>query len=419
MNEEVARNLRRVRLRTTAITTAVLVGILVVGAVGLVEFVERELLRQIDGRLLETSDYVTSVGRTHERFPPVDDVQDSVQVIGSDGEILFASPSLEGRPPLWAPGGHVREPHTIIDGEGVELRVSAAPFRDRWVVFADPLTSIDENSATLRKAMLLGLAPATLLLVGIVWIVVGRTLRPVATAVGREEQFLADASHELRSPVAGLRVLLETMPHDLSEAELSRIEALAAVGRLETITDQLLTLTRHGQGTNTAPMKPVDLDEVLHEQLAATPFPSEIHVDSGQIHTAQVLGREHDLASLVQNLLSNARRHAVSTIRVTLTEDDRTIDLLVEDDGPGIGPADRARVFERFTRLDQARARDDGGTGLGLAICKAIVDAHHGTITAGASVLGGARLHVSFHSSTSAPSGGLPQRRGGDRAPTA
>lgn len=402
MNERVTRNLRRVQLRTTAITIAVLAGILVAGAVGLLSFVERELLRQVDGRLLETSDYVASVGRTGERFPPVVDVQDSVQVIGSDGEIIFASPSLEGQPPLWTPGDQVRQPHTIADGEGAELRVSAVQFRDRWVVFADPLTTIDENIAALRKAMLLGLAPLALLLAGIVWIVVGRTLRPVATAVGREEQFVADASHELRSPVAGLRVLLETMPHDLTDAELSRIEALAAVGRLESITDQLLTVTRHGRRPSTTPMQPVDLDDIVQEQLASTPIPPEILIDGSEIHAAQLLGRERDLASLVHNLLTNACRHATSTIRVTLTEDDHTVDLYVDDDGPGIPPADRARVFERFTRLDQARARDDGGAGLGLAICKAVVDAHHGTITAEASTLGGARLHASFESSTSA-----------------
>jgi signal transduction histidine kinase len=402
VNGQVTHDLRRVQLRTTAITAVVLVGILVVGAVGLVTFVERETLHQIDERLLDTSDYVASVGRTEERFPPVDDVRDAVQVIGSDGEIVFASPALEEQPPLWTPGDPVRDPHTVTDGQGLELRISAVPFRDRWVVFAEPLITLDENATTLRKAMLLGLAPLTLLLAGIAWIVIGRILRPVATAVDREERFVADASHELRNPIAGVRVLLETMPHDLTDAELSRIEALAAVGRLETITDQLLTLTRHGQQASPAPVRPVDLDEILHEQLACTPIPPEIHVDSSEIHTAQVLAHEGDLARLVQNLLTNACRHAASTIRVTLTEDDRTVHLCVDDDGPGIPAADRDRAFERFTRLDRARTRADGGTGLGLAICRAVVDAHHGTIAAKASVLGGARLHVSFPSSTAA-----------------
>ncbi len=402
MNEEVARDLRRVQLRTTALATVVLVVILVVGAVGLVTFVEREMLRQVDDRLLETSDYVASVGRTNERFPPVDDVRDSVQVLDSAGSIVFASPPLEGQPPLWTPGDQMREPHTITDRDGVRLRVSTVRFRDRRVVFAEPLTAIDENAATLRGAMLLGLAPLALLLAGIIWIVVGRTLRPVTLAMGRQEQFVADASHELRSPVAGLRALLETMPDRLTEAELSRIEALAAVSRLEAITDQLLTLTRNSRQNGNTPMQPVDLDEIVHEQLESTPMPPEVGVDRTGIHTAQLLGRAHDLACLVQNLLTNARRHAISTIRVTLTEDDHTVDLCVDDDGPGIPPADRERVFERFTRLDEARARDEGGAGLGLAICKAVVDAHHGSITAEESALGGARLHVSFRPSTSA-----------------
>ena len=98
--------------------------------------------------------------------------------------------------------------------------------------------------------------------------------------------------------------------------------------------------------------------------------------------------------SLVQNLLTNAVRHARSRVAVGVVERDHTITLTVEDDGPGIDPADRDRVFDRFARLDDARSRDRGGAGLGLSIAKAIVDAHDGTITVDDSALGGASFQV-------------------------
>jgi signal transduction histidine kinase len=98
---------------------------------------------------------------------------------------------------------------------------------------------------------------------------------------------------------------------------------------------------------------------------------------------------------MVQNLADNAARHARATVGFVLREDPSgTTQLSVEDDGPGIAEADRRRVFERFVRLDGARARDAGGSGLGLAIVAEIVAAHGGTVTVGPSPLGGARFEV-------------------------
>jgi signal transduction histidine kinase len=96
----------------------------------------------------------------------------------------------------------------------------------------------------------------------------------------------------------------------------------------------------------------------------------------------------------VRNLLDNAERYATSAVTIGLTVNDGQATLVVADDGPGITVGDRPRVFERFTRLDDARTRSTGGSGLGLAIAKDIVDAHRGTITIEDGPAGGARFVV-------------------------
>ena len=105
-------------------------------------------------------------------------------------------------------------------------------------------------------------------------------------------------------------------------------------------------------------------------------------------------GRRDQLARLVRNLVDNASRHAQARVELSLQTTDATVELTVDDDGPGIDPDDRERVFERFTRLDDGRARDAGGLGIGLAIVKAIVEQHGGTVTIDDAPIGGARFVV-------------------------
>lgn len=109
---------------------------------------------------------------------------------------------------------------------------------------------------------------------------------------------------------------------------------------------------------------------------------------------APVLGNAAHLTRVLTNLMENARRHAATAIQVRVTIDGQDVVLEVADDGPGIPADDRERVFDRFTRLDDARTRQDGGTGLGLAIARSIATTHGGTLTAQAPIgsQGGARL---------------------------
>ena len=103
-------------------------------------------------------------------------------------------------------------------------------------------------------------------------------------------------------------------------------------------------------------------------------------VDTTHVSAAAVLGHRDDLGRVVRNLLDNALRHASSSVEVSLATVNGSALLTVADDGPGVAPADRERIFERFTRLDDARTRATGGAGLGLAIAREIVVAHGGTI---------------------------------------
>lgn len=407
MRISVARDLRRVQVRTTAIATLAVVVVLAIAGLALVNLYERELMRQVDARLIGAAERIGQLAAVAElaagdstTFPRMDTPEDLVQVVDADGSLDFSSTALQDEPVLWSPRDGEGEPRTRQTSSQGPIRVTAVPFQERWVVLGDSLQPVEDAVDSLRTAMLIGLPLLTIVLAMLLWAVVGRTLKPVAAAVEHEEQLIGDVSHEVRSPLAGLRVLLETEPADLREVELSRVEAIATLARLETITDQLLILTREEHRPSRRESRPVDLDEIVLHQVRTLAPRVDVQIAADAVGPGQVLGRESDLASLVDNLLANAARHAHSRVSVSLREDAGIVELAVDDDGPGIKPEDRARVFDRFTRLDEARSRDQGGAGLGLAIVRAIVDAHHGSAHVDDSRLGGARFVVRLPAST-------------------
>ena len=166
--------------------------------------------------------------------------------------------------------------------------------------------------------------------------------------------------------------------------------------RLQRLVDDLLLLARSDDGVTPATPVAVDLDDLVGAA-AGRVDPTATTIDLAAMSGGQVRGDPVALDRLVTNLLDNAVRHARSRVAVTLTEtDDRTVTLTVDDDGPGVPPADRRRVFERFVRLDEARSRDGGGSGLGLAIVAAVAKAHAASVAVEGSPLGGARFLVVF-----------------------
>ena len=148
------------------------------------------------------------------------------------------------------------------------------------------------------------------------------------------------------------------------------------------------------EGDDRTTAEVVDLDDVVLTEVARASRRDGIAVDARGVGAGRVRGSTLLLGQVVRNLLDNACRHAASTVSVDLAEDGDVVVLDVADDGPGIAAPDRARVFERFVRLDDARARGDGGSGLGLAIVRKIVDSSGGTVVVGDAPAGGARFTV-------------------------
>ncbi|MGH3388383.1 MAG: sensor histidine kinase [Actinomadura sp.] len=203
------------------------------------------------------------------------------------------------------------------------------------------------------------------------------TLDRLEKSVERQRQFSADAAHELRTPIAGLRVTLEDAAMHPDDTDMSATvrSALRDTGRLEAIVSDLLLLAR--VGTAGMMMEPVDLAELV---AAAVSVRSEREIRTELASGVVVNAASSRLHRLLENLLDNAENYANSVIDVEVGREDGKAVLMVTDDGPGIPAADRERVFERFTRLDTARSRGAGGTGLGLAIARDIASAHGGTL---------------------------------------
>ena len=353
-----------------------------------------------------------------------------IQVVAPGGEVIGATPATAGRPPLsdvWPSRDQRIIDRTVCRGVGPGghcevlevIRTTTAP--DSVVVYAvKPMPRI---LVTGLLEVLLALAVLALSAVSarITWWFVGRTLRPVEAiraqlaeisasdlsrrvpeppgedeiaqlartanqtldrlerAVARQRQFASDASHELRTPIAGLRANLEdaAMHPEDTDLEHTIASALRDTDRLESIVTDLLLLARIGTG-GPAAQEAIDLAELAAAELDRRT--SRLTVRSALASGVVVRGVRMQLVRLLGNLLDNAERYAGGEVEVRVTAQDGRARLTVTDDGPGIPPADRERVFERFTRLDSARSRGTGGTGLGLAIAREIAQAHGGTL---------------------------------------
>ena len=316
------------------------------------------------------------------------------------------------------------------------------------VTVAAPLDQVAGSLDAVRRALTIGFP----LIVGLValaaWWTVGRALRPVeriraeADAIGastlhrrvsepgtgdevnrlsrtmnamlerlegavtRQRQFVADASHELRNPVAGIRTNLEVALREGERAEWTDVarEVLAEEARLESLIGDLLVLAAEDEGAATLPRTELDLTELAASEARRS---RRVPVSSVTGSDVVVLGSHNQLQRALANLVDNAARHANSQVHIGTNARTGWAQLWVDDDGPGIPPADRDRVFERFTRLDDGRARDQGGSGLGLAVVRSIVTRHSGRVWAEDSPLGGARFTIALPAP--GPSSSQPQ----------
>jgi signal transduction histidine kinase len=208
-------------------------------------------------------------------------------------------------------------------------------------------------------------------------------LERLESASLRQRRFVADASHELKTPLAAMRTMLEVARSDPGFEDWPELLAsLTSEGeRMEGLVSDLLALARFEEGGPLRSRDEVDLDQVLGRVADRTrrSFPA-MTVDTSGITPARVRGDAGALERLLWNLASNAGRYGTSRVAFSCEASDTAVVARVADDGPGVPEAERERVFERFVRLDEARDRVGGGTGLGLAVARAIARSHGGEV---------------------------------------
>jgi signal transduction histidine kinase len=399
---------RTLRARLTLAATAVLAVGLTAGGVLLVATVRTASLAALDREALQTGRDVAALvasGRVPDPLPVAG--ERFVQLVDARGRVRAASPGADRLVPII---GDVRgEPGPRYADEG-RTRVVTVPVGTDTVVVGVGLTEVMESLRVVRDAVLVGFPVLLAALAALSWAIVGRALRPVEalraaaeeiTAAGtprrlpvpdaddeihrlavtldgmvqrlerarrRQRAFVADAAHELRSPFAALRTRLEVAQRRGTVSPEGLDDLVAEAERLSRLVDDLLLLARLDEA-GPARTEPVSVADVV----AGVTVPVTVAVPGG----VRVPG---DVRRVLANLVDNAVRHAASRVEVTVTADGGEVVLVVTDDGPGIAAGDRERVFERFTRLDDARPRDGGGAGLGLAIVRDLVRGHGGTV---------------------------------------
>ncbi|MEV0775867.1 HAMP domain-containing sensor histidine kinase [Streptomyces sp. NPDC050428] len=234
------------------------------------------------------------------------------------------------------------------------------------------------------------------------------TLTALEASVDRQRRFVADASHELRSPIASLRTQLE-----VGEAHPELLDVPGAVAdtvRLQQLAADLLLLARLDAGEHAGRTR-VDLAALVREEVSQRST-DRIPVTPDVRGSAEVAGSRGQLARVLGNLLDNAQRHAAGEVRATVRREGGRVVLAVSDDGAGVPEEERERIFERFVRLDDARSRDDGGAGLGLAIARDVAHRHGGTLDVGRAEAGGALFELRLPAAVGDPDPDRPVAAG-------
>ncbi|HEY7633130.1 MAG TPA: ATP-binding protein [Thermoleophilaceae bacterium] len=224
-----------------------------------------------------------------------------------------------------------------------------------------------------------------------------RMLDRLDDAFARQRAFVSDASHELRTPLTVVRGQLEVLARqpDVSREDVTRVTRLvsAETERMERLVDDLLMLAKTEEGSP-LDRRQIELRDYVHDVFDAVSLTADRDFELGAVSDVTIEADPDRLAQVIHNLAQNAVAHTPEggLVRLSAAANGRYVRFAVEDNGPGIPPNQRDRIFDRFHRTDISRARTTGGSGLGLAIARALVEAHGGRIRAGESPEGGARL---------------------------
>lgn len=433
-----ARTRDSVRYRITMLASSLLLITLLVTGFVLVLVQGNLLVDGVDETIERRADDVASaiVDGSVDRIN--DPGADTLVQVVRDGVVTGSSAKLVGLDPVAPPppADRFQTVSTVSGPAGLDgdYRLLSRRYDDgsRQItlhVLGD-LGDVDEARTILLVALAVALPLVALLSAAIIWWMVGRTLEPVEairaevaditgaeldrrvpepgtrdeidrltvtmnamldrveTAAIEQRRFVDDASHELRSPLTRLRSDLEvslTHPESIDAASVFA-RLLDDTVDLQSLVEDLLYLARadaspfvaHDVRQRDGPTPVIDLDDVVLEEAARVPRAVDCDisgVESVRVPSTGGLGRA------IRNVIENASRHAASRITVSLHMTGRRATLAISDDGAGVAAADRARIFDRFTRLDEARSADGGGTGLGLAIARDIIVRHRGSIT--------------------------------------
>lgn len=425
---------RSLRARLTVATITVMAAVIAAAAGLLVWRVHDSLIAGLDATATRQAMAIaTAIGVDQRPTIPAHLAPGTgAQVVTERGRVVISSSNLEGEPRLFnfpphPTGAAVRGVAATPLGDNSPYRVAAvsasAPDGTRYLVYVgQPMDEVATSVTQLETALALGAPALVVVLALLTWGLVGRSLKPVdvlrrqaaeitvtdlhrrvdvpptedelarlavtlndllarlEASLDQQRQFVADAAHELRSPVAAVLAQLEVgHAYGAGDASPEATALIREVRRLSRLVDDLLALARLDASPHRAGI-PVDLDDVVFAETNALRHRTNLALETSGVTAARVRGDAGLLLRVVRNLLDNAARHARSRITVQLMPEGNDVVLTVADDGPGIPEAHRQRIFERFTRLEDGRARDAGGVGLGLSIVRDVVAAHDGQV---------------------------------------
>jgi signal transduction histidine kinase len=418
---------RGVRGRITLLATIVVLAVLALTGAALAIAQRQVLTDNVDEVLQRHNALIAGeleAGALTDTISGQGDDESFARVLDADGRTIATTEQSLGEPgdsTLASPAGSEALYQNAHSSEGLEYRVLSKRHGDVIIHTGTPLDDVNDSVSTLASVLIVAVPSVAALLAALVWFLVGRVLRPVEdvrrrvaeitgsnldrrvpepttrdeiarlahtmnemlerieAASARQRRFVADASHELRSPLARIRAELDV---DLAHPEAADVletqrRVLEEADKLQNLVEDLLVLARSDGAA--LRREPVDLDDVVLDEVRRIST-ADRAVDVSGVSGAQVVGDPTQLARAVRNLLDNAVQYGGTNVSVQLGEQDGAAILTVSDDGPGIPPQLREQVFERFARIDESRTASRGGTGLGLAITRGLVEAHGGTI---------------------------------------